>query len=273
MCNKTAHDGHFVSKDHIRLTAGSQLSFDFPHRQRYCESGVQFRRNGELDTTPYLSADHPLPAKSDSMPPLEESPVKNFSITLECGTKTAVNTNLATEVICHTVWGQESSFEDVFELIAHGRKRDVYGSPHQKFIVKAELCDDPSRPNRNHAEWESYINVPVLRSILPKVLGYFESEVGDKQLCFLLVERVGFTFAAMLQQFQRTPVNAKSLGLVCECTVRVVEQMRDIVVQNIHLYDWHTGNIGFMDVNGAPCKLLDWEKMCLRVLWSPTKTG
>ena len=160
---------------------------------------------------------------------------------MECGTKIAVNTNLATE-----------------------GKWDVNGLPDQKFIVKAELCDDPSRPNRNHAEWESYINVPVLRSILPKVLGYFESEVGEKQLCFLLVERVGFTFATMLQQFQRTPVNAKSLGLVCECTVRVVEQMRDIVVQNIHLYDWHTGNIGFMDVNGAPCKLLDWEKFAFK---------
>ena len=92
------------------------------------------------------------------------------------------------------------------------------------------------------------------------MLGYFECEFAQKRLAFLLVERVGFSFAHMLVHMQCKAVSAGSLGIVCQCTLRVVRQMRDIVAKDIHIHDWHIDNIGLMDIEGAPCKLLDWEK-------------
>ena len=182
-----------------------------------------------------------------------------FSILSECCHKKATNTGLSGQVICRTQWGEQPATEDVFEIFANGAKRDVFCTQLQNFIVKAELCDSSGK-NRNKEEWETYSSVPSFRAILPQVLGYFECEFGQKRLALLLVERIGVSFAHMLVQMQCNAVSAGSLGTVCQCTLRVVRQMRDIVAKDIRLYDWHIGNIGFMDIEGAPGKLLDWEK-------------
>ena len=140
-CNKLAQDIHLESKDHLRKTAGSFLSFDCPGREHYCAHGVVFwvggRPYGELETTPFLSADHPVPGGGDFIPAAECAKVSNLSILSECCHKKATNTGLSGQVICRTQWGEQSATEDVFEFVANGSKRDVFCTQLQNFIVKA----------------------------------------------------------------------------------------------------------------------------------------
>jgi hypothetical protein len=67
LCNKLVCDAHLVSKDHKAIAKGSDGVFEFPRREFYCTSGVQFFPRGnpsQQNSSPTLRYDYPLPEGS-----------------------------------------------------------------------------------------------------------------------------------------------------------------------------------------------------------------
>jgi hypothetical protein len=77
LCGKMATDAHLDGKTHLSLAGGSKASFDFPRRLDFCATGVAFTKRGDsstFETTPYLPADHPLPAETVNLTLVKKLP-------------------------------------------------------------------------------------------------------------------------------------------------------------------------------------------------------
>ena len=83
--------------------------------------------------------------------------------------------------------------------------------------------------------------------------------ISGERIAFLLVERIAFTFHALLWRVTQHPLNVTGLDMIRNRVVCILRTIEAAASKGIHPHDWHKGNLGFADSPDAPCVLLDWE--------------
>ena len=132
------------------------------------------------------------------------------------------------------------------------------------------MVGQAGQTNQNLEEFKAWKSNHSLRRFLPTVYGYIEQEVNGKRVSFLIVGRMGFTFADLIDRVRLEPVAATALNLIVGAATQVVNTIVQAAEGGIAVHDWHVGNIGFSDNEAAKPVLVDWEKMCLPAPRRPT---
>ena len=162
---------------------------------------------------------------------------------------------------CTARWSNGSKTEHRFTYLHHGANRMVYYDACKSWVVKVHFVP-ASGVNRNKVEFLRSMQHSPLDNLTPPTRGYAEHAFEGRVISLLFVDRIGFSFAALLRKQTRLDVNADSLGLVVLAMQTVVRKM---LLQCIRCgwqsYDWHVENIGFQDDSEASVRklfLLDW---------------
>ena len=175
----------------------------------------------------------------------------------------APGSGLSTQFKCSVDWDRANPEELTFVYFTHGHQRDVFVSgPSESakpYVLKAHrLVSGAANPNRD--EWDAYLQLHTFRRCLPVVYGYFEVTTLQGDVAVLLVERIGFTFAEMLEKFRVTAATHTSLSIVRWCILRICTAMREGAESGLLPLDWHVCNIGFTDDRLASrVVLMDWQ--------------
>ena len=114
--------------------------------------------------------------------------------------------------------------------------------------------------NPNRDEWDAYLQLHEFRRCLPVVYGYFEVTTIQDDVAVLLVERIGFTFAEMIEKFRVRAPTRGSLSLVLQAILRTYKAMREGAESGLIPLNWHVCNIGFTDTRASRVVLMDWQK-------------
>ena len=263
ICNKDASNAHLGSKQHREQANGSLLGFDFPDRDFYVSKGFQFFTGQDsaavVDTNPALPADHPMwgePTRVHSSFCLCTS----FTLRQQDSKWMSPKSSISQQCQISIVMAAEHETHNMeFTFLANGQARDGYGANDRPLAFKSQAIGDGIE-NRNRMEWEIYKNTPKLRQYLPKVYGYFEQNVANKTVSFLLVDKVRYTFAELLMRVIEHSPSAVSINLMLLCSERVLDTLVLAAKSGIQCHDWHTGNIGFIDKDCMCMKLIDWER-------------
>ena len=264
MTSKLASYGHLASRGHKQKTGGTRLGFDFPHRELYCSAGVVFTRHNvpgaPQDTTPVLPADHPLPSGSgaDMSSQVSARRAVAFDI-VEVFEGVCPRSNLSRHMRCLVDWGSNSIETLTFIYLASGRERDALVEVAHPLVVKAHRVVEGAT-NANAEEWDSYLQLPVLRRILPTVYGYFEVAVPDGVVALLLVERVAFTLEELIRKLRESPPTPAALNIIKACVLRAYHTMVECARDGLFEHDWHIANVGFTDTSASRMVLVDWQK-------------
>ena len=263
ICNKDASNAHLGSKQHREQANGSLLGFDFPDRDFYVSKGFQFFTGQDsaavVDTSPTLPADHPMwgePTRVHSSFCLCTSFTLRQQDSKWMSPKSSISHQCQVSIVMAA--GHETHNME-FTFLANGQARDGYGANDRPLAFKSQAIGDGIE-NRNRMEWEIYKNTPKLRQYLPKVYGYFEQNVANKTVSFLLVDKVRYTFAELLMRVIEHSPSAVSINLMLLCSERVLDTLVLAAKSGIQCHDWHTGNIGFIDKDCMCMKLIDWER-------------
>ena len=263
ICNKDASNAHLGSKQHREQANGALLGFDFPDRDFYVSKGFQFFTGQDsaavVDTSPTLPADHPMwgePTRVHSSFCLCTSFTLRQQDSKWMSPKSSISHQCQVSIVMAA--GHETHNME-FTFLANGQARDGYGANDRPLAFKSQAIGDGIE-NRNRMEWEIYKNTPKLRQFLPKVYGYFEQNVANKTVSFLLVDKVRYTFAELLIRVIEHSPSAVSINLMLLCSERVLDTLVLAAKSGIQCHDWHTGNIGFIDKDCMCMKLIDWER-------------
>jgi len=263
ICNKDASNEHLGSKQHREQANGALLGFDFPDRDFYVSKGFQFFTGQDsaavVDTSPTLPADHPMwgePTRVHSSFCLCTSFTLRQQDSKWMSPKSSISQQCQISIVMAA--GHETHNME-FTFLANGQARDGYGANDRPLAFKSQAIGDGIE-NRNRMEWEIYKNTPKLRQYLPKVYGYFEQNVANKTVSFLLVDKVRYTFAELLIRVIEHSPSAVSINLMLLCSERVLDTLVLAAKSGIQCHDWHTGNIGFIDKDCMCMKLIDWER-------------
>jgi len=159
VCDILAHDGHFTGKDHVRLTHGTRLSFDFPRRQEFCQKWVVMHVGGNAEnpreTSPVLPHNHYITPKNLA---LESSGAKEVSAFLlqTVGEELIPNVRVTKQCIAHIQWSDKTCTQEefVWPKGAAGRARSVLSASRLPWVVKCEKIV-PGQTIRNKAEYEA----------------------------------------------------------------------------------------------------------------------
>jgi hypothetical protein len=230
VCSTMLDDAHLDSKPHLRKAGGTKLSFDFPGRLQHCAHGVQFRTGGvsggPVDITPYLPSDHPLPVANHNVHGLRIGQIASLElrqqgpippITPNCG--------LAEQCLVHITWDPNEGSIDTrpsssgwYLHIASGMARDAFAAVDKHVLLKMQIIGS-GITNRNRQEWDAYLTSSSIRNIVPQVYGYTEHVIDGKQMSFLLVARVAFTFAELTMKLIYAAVSDTAVKLHSKCVV------------------------------------------------------
>ena len=258
ICDRDASDQHLDSKTHKHKANGTLLGFDFPDREKHCTLGFKFfTAEAVVDTTATLPADQPMRGE-----PCRDRPSDNqcTSFTLRqqdskrLSTKSSISQRCQIDICMDGV--VHNNITCVF--LGNGQARDGFGATDRPLAFKSQKIVLGIR-NRNEQEWEIYHNTPKLRQFLPRVYGYFEQDVNDTRISFLLVDRLSFTFAELTTRIiEHFPSELRIILMLNSCE-RVLNTLVLAAQAGIKCHDWHTGNIAFMDDDVLCMKLIDWE--------------
>ena len=262
ICNKDASNEHLGSKQHREQANGALLGFDFPDCDLYMSKGFQFFTGQDsaavVDTSPTLPADHPMwgePTRVHSRFCLCTSFTLRQQDSKWMSPKSSISQQCQISIVMAA--GHETHNME-FTFLANGQARDGYGANDRPLAFKSQAIGDGIE-NRNILEWEIYKNTPKLREYLPKVYGYFEQDVANTTVSFLLVDKVRYTFAELTYRvIEHFPSEVK-ISLMLLCCERVLDSLVLAAQSGIKCHDWHTGNIGFIDKDVFCMKLVDWE--------------
>ena len=99
-----------------------------------------------------------------------------------------------------------------FAVLSTGRYRVAYTIQGLLWVTKIEVLEDMR--NQNKEEWDQVCNMSELRSVVPTTHGYTQARIGDKDMSFLFIQQVGYTFTDMLTRLRAYELTAHSMSVV-----------------------------------------------------------
>ena len=175
----------------------------------------------------------------------------------------APRSGLPTQFKCRVEWDRGNPDVLTFLYLTHGRQRDAFASCTSDgvypYVLKAHRLESGAA-NPNHDEWDAFLQLHTLRPFLPEVYGYFEVTITHGDVALLLVERIAFTFAELLEKLRASAPTHATLSIVLSCILRTYTAMRGGAESGLFLQDWHVCNIGFTDTSPSRMVLMDWQK-------------
>ena len=269
-CNKLSSDQHLGSKIHEQSANGTQMSFDFPDRERLATEGIEFcvEVDGQvcMDTRDTLPAYHWARQRPTKRP--DHWYATSVSVQQHNAEPLSPNTSISKKCTISIGFDDGSTESHIpCQFRGNGQARDgfgvddamdedkVYRRPALAF--KCQIMND--KEDRNMNEWLAYINTPKLHPFITKVYGHFYQDIAQTKVSFLLVAKVSFTFAEMTLKIHTVKPTALKCLLVLKCCQRVMQTFMDAARSGLHCHDWHTGNIGFMDDLALHMVLIDFE--------------
>jgi len=266
-CKKKATRAHLDSIAHHERNPGLQLRINFPRREELCDTGVQFREittdnsPGELITREWLQADHPLPIE----PPTARSSV-SASVVLEIeiisssGTVEHRGHDKPQKFTAQITRSDGVMSTHTFTILHAGYHRVAYTTDDLPWVVKMQNLDVVR--NHNKEEWDNSHRMRILSSLVPETHGYAEARIRDTDMSFLFLQRVGFTFAELVQRLSKKEPTETSMSMVAVAATTVVEDLVQAARDGLKPYDWHIGNVAFDDDDSIlklkNLKLIDW---------------
>lgn len=231
-CNRLASDDHLQGGLHLQKTYGTRLSFDFVDRLKHLANGVQFRvggaSHGLIDTTLFLSANTKLPAATDNDEVYKRTTGAIAYIMLQQQGRPGFSQRcrLSADIKVHITWkGTQEPIDDFFCLHANGRARDAFAAVEKPFILKIQDISG-GIVDRNKAEYDLYMTSQPIRKIVPQVFGYAQQMIDGKQLSFLLVEKIAFSFSELSLNLLRHDISEVSLMIMKKCVWILVRPER-----------------------------------------------
>ena len=142
-----------------------------------------------------------------------------------------------------------------FTILNPGCHRVAYTTQDLPWVVKMQVLE--GKRNHNKEEWDNFRNMRALSSLVPVTHGYAEAGIWDKDMSFLFLQRVGFTFAELVQRLSVNEPTASSMSLVAVASTTVVSTLVKSSCDGLRPYDWHIGNVACEDDDILSLKALN----------------
>ena len=146
-----------------------------------------------------------------------------------------------------------------FTLLSTGRHRVAYTIQGLPWVTKVQVLE--GMRNQNKEEWDQVCNMSELRFVVPTTHGYAQAWIGDKDMSFLFMHQVGYTFADLVTRLSAHELTTATMSAVMVAVSTVVST----IVRSSHdcsrVYDWHSRNVA-IDAQDhiVSAKLINWAK-------------
>jgi hypothetical protein len=271
VCDRKAENGHIDSRNHLLRVHGANDSFHFPRRIEYCSNGTVFKDNTKHPITRDLGAYEPLQANTPVV--LGERYVRGCLVTgeryvtrcnvTESNSEESPTSGITKELYVKMTWSDRTTETRCFVYIACGMTRSAHlsGIAPRGLVIKVQNMHS-HKTNNNLAEYNLAKEHQELHGLIPEVFGYFEQELGDRRMSFLIVEAAGLTILRVYEQNRMLEISTSAVSLFLRCSASVTRALKTAAVRGITTRDWHVHNVAFTDASDSRVistfKLVDW---------------
>jgi len=206
-----------------------------------------------------LSATRPRPSNSPSEPIHQPPEVVGIEIVSTTGVFEhrghTMPTKFTGRILCSD--GQMKTHH--FTVLSTGRHRVAYTIHALPWVTKIQVLE--GRRNQNKEEWDQVCNMSKLRFVVPTTHGYAQARIGHKDMSFLFMQQVGYTFTDLVTRMSTHELTRVTMSVVMVAVLTVVST----IVRSSHdcsrVYDWHSRNVAFEDHDViVSAKLIKWAK-------------
>ena len=264
ICDKHASDAHVNAQCHNGAKGLDNRACFLPHPRRahYANQGYSFAvaatepppRTLPANSAPDVMLTSPS-KKTKIEPTLQNSKHAEFvgsrivSITFvkcadDCETMPVTGLPYAWELQFH--WADGSTTEHALKHLASGVTRDVQWDATQAWLVKwQEVSHIKQRYCKD--EWSTFQNLEAARVFWPWCHGLTTFVFQDREYDVLLIDKVDFTFAKILEDTRILPPCNALKELMRTLTVAVLRKIHMVAgpPHMLRTKDWHVGNVAF----------------------------